>query len=168
MFLSPSVGLNGKSPWVPLGELSAKLIMASDVDSHRKIGEIVLADSANAFSAVHEGNPRCQDRLTRLHLRYVRGSMDSYILSFISEGFNLSDCGAKHRGNLNILYRVNSSSDCQIGFISRAAMKSSISLGRVGELKRKTAAGAGKENPLKPVVARTLKFDGKIPAVKKQ
>ena len=130
MFLSSSVGLNGKSPWIPLEELSAKLIMVSDVDSHRKIGVIVLTDIANAFSAVHAGNPRCQDRLTRLHLCYFRGGMDLYNLSFISEGFNLSDCGTKHRGNSKILNRVNSPNDCQIGFISRAAMKKFTFFGR--------------------------------------
>ena len=83
---------------------------------------LVLADSANAFSSSHGGNPKSVDKHTRIHLCYIRDGLGRYNLSFRSAGFNLADCGAKIRGLVSLVDSAFALNRCLIGFLSRTEM----------------------------------------------
>ena len=76
------------------------------MDSSTTIAAISLTDIANTFSAAHASNPRCQDRLTRLHLCYIRDGLDIYNVSFLSAGVNLADAGTKAKGLVSLVYML--------------------------------------------------------------
>ena len=61
---------NALSIWTPCKDIrdQYQLFLADAPNDTIKLGMSVLADSANAFSAVHASNHRPNDRLTRLHL----------------------------------------------------------------------------------------------------
>lgn len=89
----------------------------------RHISLLILTDSANTFSASHNGNPRSLGKHTRIHLCYIRDGINRYNLSFVAAGFNLADCGTKLRGSVQLVLRVWESNRCEIGFLSRAEME---------------------------------------------
>ena len=114
------------SPLIPLELMHStytSLLGATQALRHRKLGIMIVTDSDNAFSSVHTGNPRRRDRLTRLHLRYVRDGLDLYNLSFISDGFNLSDVGANRSGMVALVDEMNLANVGYLGFLARAEMK---------------------------------------------
>ena len=84
----------------------SQFFLPPTVDSSTTVAAIFLSDSANNFSALHASNPRCQDRLTRLHLCYIRDGLDIYNVSFLSAGFNLSDAGTKAKGLVFLVYKL--------------------------------------------------------------
>ena len=83
---------------------------------------LIPADSANAFSSPHGWSPRSIDKHTRIHMCYIRGGLGRYNLSFCSAGFNLADCGAKMRGQVNLAEMAFLRNRCRIGFLSRTEM----------------------------------------------
>ena len=122
-----------------MGALADQLFLVSNIDVRRKIGALVFPDSANDPPSAHAGNPRCPGRLMRLHLRYVRGGLDLYSLSFVSEGSNLIDFACKRRGNLVSHRRVNLANGCQIWLITRDAVES-LAVSRLSMVPRKETA----------------------------
>ena len=68
---------------------------------------LVMTDSANAYSAILPGNPMCSEKQVRISLLCVRDVMDIVTLSFIDKTFNLSDSGAKERGDFKIAHRFS-------------------------------------------------------------
>ena len=78
-------------------------------DNNAKLGMLVLTDSANAPPSFNASNPLSMDRLTRLHLCYVRDGLAMYASSFIAAGFNSSDAEARRKGDVHLLTLVNES-----------------------------------------------------------
>ena len=124
--MSVTDSLQQRSQWIPLQLIHTQymsLFPVSISESHNKVGLLILTDSANAFSAVHAGNPRTSDRLTRLHLCYIRDGLDLFNLSFIAAGFNISDAGTKKLGAVHLVGKIFQSNTCHVGFLTRAEMK---------------------------------------------
>ena len=87
------------------------------------IKTLVLTDSANAYSCILSGNPKCQERQVRLTLAVVRDLSQLLVLSFIDKDYNLSDCGTKdERSNKSILLSFLDSSYFKIGFLGRSEL----------------------------------------------
>ena len=74
------------------------------LDLQNMIKTIVMTDSANAYSSILSGNPMCSEKQVRISLFCVRDVMDIITLSFIDKTFNLSDSGAKERGDYKIAH----------------------------------------------------------------
>ena len=116
---------NIPSPWISLKSIHQQChsLLSVARDSHQKIGLLILTDSANAFSAVHAGNPRTTDILTRLHLCYIRDGLDLYNLPFIAAGFNIGDAGARKLGAVHLVGKISQTNTCRVGFLTRDEME---------------------------------------------
>ena len=81
-----------------------------------------LTGCDNAYSATFATNRRGGDKVTRLNLCFARGGIRLYNISYLSDGFNLSDDGAKIRGNNHLIGELVTSNR-RIGFLSCVEMK---------------------------------------------
>ena len=83
------------------------------------IHAMALSDCANIIACLSRGNPRTQDKATRLILNAIKDAMHSVNVSFCCAPFNIADVGTKVNATLGIYYRVASSNIYRIGFMSR-------------------------------------------------
>ena len=56
----------------------------SDKDADKPVHILALTDCANAYSATFASNHRGGDKLTRLHLCFIRGGLHIYNISYLS------------------------------------------------------------------------------------
>ena len=76
VFFSASGTTDEVGSWIPISVIHKpyqQFPIPATTDPVRSTAMIVLTDSATAFSDVHAGNPRCNDRLTRLRWRKAKG-----------------------------------------------------------------------------------------------
>ena len=83
------------------------------------IHAMALSDCANVISCLSRGNPRTQEKSSRLILNSLKDAMSSVNISFVCAPFNISDVGTKVNSTLGIYYRVAETNFYRIGFMSR-------------------------------------------------
>ena len=116
---------------IPLGELAREydILFGGDGVASSTSGvcrsdqplihAMALSGCANISACLSRGNPRTQDRSTRLIINAIKDAMGAINVSFRCAPSNLSDVGAKANSTLGIYYMVASSNLYRIGFMSR-------------------------------------------------
>ena len=94
----------------------------------RMVHVLLMTDSANSLSASHQCNLRTADRTTRLHLAYIRDLLNVIGFSYVTYAFNVADCGAKERGNVDIWQLQIGPDLVKLGFLTRKEFKSMVLL----------------------------------------
>ena len=80
---------------------------------------IRLTDGDNAYSLVSLVRPKYLRRLTKINLEYIRDSRANGLLSFIDDGANISDVGAKINGSGDTTRRYCNTGICRISILRR-------------------------------------------------
>ena len=80
---------------------------------------LALSDCANIISCLSRGNPRTEDKSSRLILNQLKDAMQYLNISFVCAPFNVADVGTKMNSNLSIFYRLIQSGYFRVGFMSR-------------------------------------------------
>ena len=110
------------------------------------IHAMALGDCANIISCLSRGNPRTQDKSTRLILNAIKDAMTTVNVSFCCAPFNIADVGTKVNSTLGIYYRVASSNEYRIGFMSRKDCRQVLDALRDSPLDKSVEGKSTREN----------------------
>ena len=84
---------------------------------------IGLTDSANAFSAISNIQPKSVDKLTKISLAFLRDISAEAHMSFIDAPFNIADAGTKVNANVAPFLKLCESRQFSLSFVGRKELK---------------------------------------------
>ena len=91
------------------------------VESVELPNPILLTDCCSLFSSILRLQPNSQERCSRIIMAHLRDLQSLLTISFADASVNLSDVGAKHGGNNNILRKFLKTGRFIISFVGRKA-----------------------------------------------
>ena len=84
---------------------------------------LLLTDCSNAYQACQQMQYRCECRMTKIHLSFLRDLMNILNLSYVTGSYNIADTGTKLKNNAALFYRLSLSNRFTIAFLSRREYK---------------------------------------------
>ena len=84
---------------------------------------LILSDCSDTVSAVHQGNPRTDEKCYRIICCYLKDFLRFLSVNYCNAAFNMSDTGAKRSSTIQIWRQFLQFGTFKIGFLSRKECK---------------------------------------------